>query len=77
MLETYVLLGVVFVLASAYNFVNGVNDCANAIATTVSTRALKPFQAVIMAAIFNTLGAFLTTRPISRCGFSSSPSSAP
>jgi len=61
MLETYVLLGVVFVLASAYNFVNGVNDCANAIATTVSTRALKPFQAVIMAAIFNTLGAFLTT----------------
>jgi PiT family inorganic phosphate transporter len=61
MLETYVLLGVVFVLASAYNFVNGVNDCANAIATTVSTRALKPLQAVLLAAVFNTLGAFLTT----------------
>jgi PiT family inorganic phosphate transporter len=61
MLETYILLGVIFVLASAYNFVNGVNDCANAIATTVSTRALKPWQAVLMAAVFNTLGAFLTT----------------
>jgi PiT family inorganic phosphate transporter len=61
MLETYVLFGVVLVLASAYNFVNGVNDCANAIATTVSTRALKPFQAVLMATVFNTLGAFLTT----------------
>ena len=61
MLETYVLLGVVFALASAYNFVNGANDCANAIATTVSTRALKPFQAVLMAAVFNTLGAFVTT----------------
>jgi PiT family inorganic phosphate transporter len=59
--ETAILFGVVFVLASVYNFVNGVNDCANAIATTVSTRALKPWQAVLMAAAFNTLGAFLTT----------------
>jgi PiT family inorganic phosphate transporter len=61
MLETFLLLGVVIVLASVYNFINGVNDCANAIATTVSTRALKPYQAVLMAAVFNTLGAFLTT----------------
>jgi PiT family inorganic phosphate transporter len=61
MSETFILVGVIIGLAWAYDFVNGVNDCANAIATTVSTRALKPYQAVLMAAFFNTLGAFLTT----------------
>ncbi len=61
MSETFILVGVIIGLAWTYDFVNGVNDCANAIATTVSTRALKPYQAVLMAAFFNTLGAFLTT----------------
>jgi len=61
MSETFILVGVIILLAWAYDFVNGVNDCANAIATTVSTRALRSWQAVLMAAFFNTLGAFLTT----------------
>ncbi len=61
MSETFILVGVIIGFAWAYDFINGVNDCANAIATTVSTRALKPFQAVLMAAVFNTLGAFVTT----------------
>ena len=37
------------------------NDAANAIATTVSTRALTPRQAIILARTMNVLGAFLTT----------------
>ncbi len=61
MSSTLILLGAIIALAWVYDFINGVNDCANAIATTVSTRALKPFQAVLMAAAFNTVGAFLTT----------------
>jgi PiT family inorganic phosphate transporter len=61
MSETFILVGVIIILAWGYDFINGVNDCANAIATTVSTRALKPYQAVLMAAVFNALGAFLTT----------------
>ncbi len=61
MSETFILVGVTIILAWGYDFINGVNDCANAIATTVSTRALKPYQAVLMAAVFNTLGAFVTT----------------
>lgn len=37
------------------------NNAANAIATTVSTRALTPRQAILLALSMNTLGAFLTT----------------
>jgi PiT family inorganic phosphate transporter len=44
-----------------YNFVNGMNDCANSIATTVSTRALSPRLAVLLAAVLNIAGAFVST----------------
>lgn len=52
---------VVVILASIYNYYNGANDSANSIATTVSTRALTPRQAVLMAAVLNMAGAFITT----------------
>lgn len=52
---------VVIVLAWIYDFYNGANDCANSIATTVSTRVLSPFKAVLLAAILNFAGALVTT----------------
>ncbi|HEY4643668.1 MAG TPA: inorganic phosphate transporter [Bacteroidota bacterium] len=54
-------IGIIVLLAWAYDFVNGMNDCANAIATTVSTRALSPRQAIFLAFAFNVLGAFVST----------------
>ena len=53
-------LAVVF-FALAFDFINGFHDTANAIATSVSTRALKPRVAVFMAAIMNFIGALTFT----------------
>jgi PiT family inorganic phosphate transporter len=47
--------------ALLFDFVNGWNDSANAIATVVSTRVLSPTQAVILAAVFNLVGAMAGT----------------
>lgn len=47
----------VVIFALAFDFINGFHDTANAIATSVSTRALKPRVAVLMAAIMNFVGA--------------------
>ena len=44
---------VIVALAFLYDFLNGMNDAANSIATVVSTRVLKPYQAVLWAAFFN------------------------
>jgi inorganic phosphate transporter, PiT family len=54
------LLIVVVALALAFDFTNGFHDAANAIATSVSTRALSPRQAVAMAAVLNFAGAFVS-----------------
>lgn len=51
-----ITLAVVF-FALAFDFINGFHDTANAIATSVSTRALPPRVAVLMAACMNFLGA--------------------
>ncbi|OUS70263.1 anion permease [Paenibacillus sp. MY03] len=59
-MEIYVLWIVVF-LALAFDFINGFHDTANAIATSVSTRAIKPKLAVLMAAVMNFLGAITFT----------------
>ncbi|MGN8067587.1 inorganic phosphate transporter [Mucilaginibacter sp. SG564] len=47
------LLVVVVVLALLFDYTNGFHDAANSIATIVSTKVLTPFQAVLMAAVFN------------------------
>ncbi|MBI4281967.1 MAG: inorganic phosphate transporter, partial [Chloroflexi bacterium] len=52
-----VILVAVIVLAVAFDFANGFNDAANAIATVVSTRVLHPIAAVLMAATLNFVGA--------------------
>lgn len=49
----------IIVIALVFDFTNGFHDAANAIATSVGTRALKPRTALIMAAVCNFIGAFL------------------
>ncbi|MEE9138701.1 MAG: inorganic phosphate transporter [candidate division NC10 bacterium] len=51
----------VVVLAVVFDFTNGWNDAANAIATVVSTRVLTPIQAVVLAGVLNVAGAFYST----------------
>jgi len=53
-----VLLVVVVAIALGFDFTNGFHDTANAIATSVSTRALSPRMAVLSAAALNFVGAF-------------------
>ena len=55
------LLVVVVVVALGFDFTNGFHDTANAVATSVSTRALSPRLAVAVAALANLAGAFVTT----------------
>lgn len=55
------LVVTVIVIALAFDYTNGFHDAANAIATSVSTRALTPRKALIMAAIMNVIGALLGT----------------
>jgi PiT family inorganic phosphate transporter len=54
-------LVVVFVLAVIFDYINGFHDTANAIATSVATRALHPRHAILMATAFNFIGAFAGT----------------
>ena len=54
------LLFVTFLVALSFDFTNGFHDTANAIATSVSTRALSPGQAVAVSAVFNLAGALIT-----------------
>jgi PiT family inorganic phosphate transporter len=56
-----VLLVLVVAVALGFDFTNGFHDTANAVATSVSTRALSPRMAVLIAAIANLAGAFVTT----------------
>jgi len=61
-------VAIVIALAMGFNYTNGFHDAANAIATSVSTRALTPRIALIMAAVFNLLGAFIGTKVASTVG---------
>lgn len=56
-----ILVVLVIVIALAFDYTNGFHDAANAIATSVSTRALTPRAALAMAAIMNIIGALLGT----------------
>ena len=55
------LLIVVLVLAVTFDYINGFHDTANAIATSVSTRALRPSHAILMSATANFIGALTGT----------------
>ena len=54
-------LVVIILLAIAFDYINGFHDTANAIATSVATRALRPRHALLMATAFNFIGAFAGT----------------
>ncbi len=49
----------VIVLALIFDYINGFHDAANSIATVVSTKVLTPFQAVLWAALFNSIAFFI------------------
>lgn len=55
------LLLLTVVLALLFDFSNGWHDCANAVATVVSTRVLSPLAAVVLAGALNVAGAFFST----------------
>ena len=50
---------VIIALALIFDFINGFHDAANSIATIVSTKVLTPFQAVLWAALFNSVAFFI------------------
>ena len=51
----------IVIMALAFDFINGFHDTANSIATSVSTKALKPRHAIILAATMNFVGAMAFT----------------
>src|SRR5215217_6280421 len=55
------IIAAVVIIALAFDYINGMHDAANAIATVVSTRVLSPRTAILMAAALNFGGAFLST----------------
>lgn len=59
MTGTLILVVIIIIVALAFDFVNGFHDAANSVATIVSTRVLSPKQAVIWAAFFNFVAAFV------------------
>ncbi|MEE9614900.1 MAG: inorganic phosphate transporter [Thermodesulfobacteriota bacterium] len=62
MVDPLVLIVLVVVAALLFDFANGWNDAANAIATVVSTRVLSPLAAVLLAGGLNFVGAYLSTK---------------
>ncbi|MBM7585524.1 PiT family inorganic phosphate transporter [Bacillus pakistanensis] len=61
-MDTVLILTILIVIgALAFDFINGFHDTANAIATSVSTKALKPRHAIILAAVMNFVGAMAFT----------------
>lgn len=61
-MEPLILFGIV--LALALNFVNGLNDASNSIATVVATKALSPLKATLLTGICNMLGPFIFTTAV-------------
>jgi len=61
MSTTLFIVSIVIITALFFDFTNGFHDSANAMATSVATGALKPKVAVLVAAILNVAGAFLST----------------
>src|SRR5215471_5663943 len=58
-MSTLTLVEVIIAIALIFDYINGFHDAANSIATIVATRVLTPLQAVVWAAFFNFVAAFL------------------
>ena len=57
--STLTALIIIFALAVAFDYINGFHDTANAIATSVATRAIKPEYAILLSAVANFVGALI------------------
>lgn len=57
----FIITVLIVICALAFDFINGFHDTANAIATAVSTKALKPRHAIILASVMNFVGAMTFT----------------
>ncbi len=55
---TPIIIGLIILVALAFDFTNGFHDSANAISPVVSTKVLSPRQAVLFAATLNFVAAF-------------------
>ena len=56
----------IIAIAFVFDFINGFHDSANSIATVVATRVLSPLQAVVWAAFFNFVAAFVVGTAVAR-----------
>jgi PiT family inorganic phosphate transporter len=59
-MDSDIILVIVVATALAFDFTNGFHDTANAVATSISTRAMSPRFAVLLAAVLNFAGAFIS-----------------
>ena len=59
---TTALVVIIVIVALGFDYTNGFHDSANAIATSISTKALTPRLALLMAAVFNVVGALISTK---------------
>src|SRR5688572_31893683 len=66
--DVFILLAVVVALTLVFDFINGFHDSANAIATVVSTRVMRPTHAVLYGAVLNFIGALLGTEVAATIG---------
>src|SRR5215471_13787301 len=65
-MSVFALAIVIIAIALVFDYINGFHDAANSIATIVATRVLTPFQAVLWAAFFNFVAAFVFGTAVAR-----------
>src|SRR4051794_38146908 len=61
-------LVVLVTVALVFDFTNGFHDAANAVAASISTRAMRPLSALGMAAVLNVVGALVSTKVAATVG---------
>jgi PiT family inorganic phosphate transporter len=63
-------VGLIFLVlvALGFDFTNGFHDAANAVAVSITTRALRPMTALLMAAGLNVVGALVSTKVAATVG---------
>lgn len=65
---TTVGLVLLILVALGFDFTNGFHDASNAVAVSITTRALQPLTALLMAALMNVVGAFISTKVAATLG---------
>src|SRR5579864_1199893 len=63
-----VILVIVVVTALTFDFTNGFHDTANVVATSISTRAIGPRRAILVASLLNFAGAFISLKVAATVG---------